>query len=477
MLRCNENPRAFWLKGDKFDMLFSGLTVSYLFFFLVCFLESRIMGSITQSVLLRIVILILFASCLAVYRFHNIEIMLLVCFCLWMVVTRIIFGELLARWTAIAELSLMVPMFAVGLILKGKTREHFLFFTLCLINIYYCVFGIACIYTAATRSCLIYPVTGAVIGYDSSSWRIAFLNHHWNQTAGEFLIALCISLVLIFRAKRIWIKILFIIGSAIYFTVIALTISRNGQTWASLAVGLSVGLVVFNKIKCREKLLSRVFAFIVTTLAIMLLVYQLNEPIRKGLWNIYESNDYETEHVDSNTAQNILQFEMKELTTTVEESDGPGDYREDTRPYLKSGRKEIYWSAIKSLQLEPRRILIGSPMADVMDISNSLIEEQAGHFHNLFLQVINQFGLPALILVLLFLWRVFRIGMVMIINKSKWFQIKDQSLIIPIIALLGFNMLEVGSFTSFSFIGMYFFFACGILTGVYEEIATEKEGK
>ena len=108
-------------------------------------------------------------------------------------------------------------------------------------------------------------------------------------------------------------------------------------------------------------------------------------------------------------------------------------------------------------------------MDDVMDISNNLIREQAMDFHNCFLQVVNEFGLPALLLVLTFFFKVFCDAVILTVQDSPNIRMQDRMLALPVVAMMGFNMLETKSFIASDFTALFFFFACGMLVGVYRD--------
>ena len=94
-------------------------------------------------------------------------------------------------------------------------------------------------------------------------------------------------------------------------------------------------------------------------------------------------------------------------------------------------------------------------------------------FHNCFLHVVNEFGLPALFLVLAFFLRMFAIVVVTIMQVSPNTRLQDRMLVLPVIAMMGFNMLETKSFILSDFTALFFFFACGMLVGVYRNRNTE----
>ena len=153
---------------------------------------------------------------------------------------------------------------------------------------------------------------------------------------------------------------------------------------------------------------------------------------------------------------------------TPELSEEEPSYSADNRGYLESGRKEIYWSALKSLQMEPKRLLIGSGYYHVMDISHTLIREQAKHFHNTFLQVVNEFGLIGLALVIWFFLWTMKCAFRLIFEPEGDPSVGNQMLVLLPLALMGFFMLEVGIFkivdmANFNF--TFYYFACGMLAG------------
>jgi O-antigen ligase len=159
-------------------------------------------------------------------------------------------------------------------------------------------------------------------------------------------------------------------------------------------------------------------------------------------------------------------------TEKNEVSSSPGSYQADEREYFESGRKEIFWSALKSLQLEPKRLLIGSGYYHVTDISHQLIKEQVKHFHNTFLQVINEFGIIGLLLVLWFFWRILMAAYRLAVILSGSVPSGDQMLVLVPLMLMFYFMLEVGIFAIIDMANIrntVYFYACGMLVGVSPE--------
>ena len=462
---------------QKYNGFFSLFAAFYYLIFLYCIIEHRYFGSVYQTALFRIVIALLVVSYFAVYHFRGgIEIHLLALYCLWVIFTQIVHDEVLERWEFLIELQLMLVWFIPGIILHGEKRDQYCNCLSWITMVFFTLLGLVCIYVAITRRMVMNPLTEEDIRYsDSAGWgvqRILFFSFHPNGTGGLYLISFSLSLMMIFRARTSAGKAVAILSAGIAFVVIAMSVSRNAQTFASTAFGLMAGIFALSLLSSKQKTPVKVAVLIGVTIFVLLGSYRLYEPIRKGLWQIHEqimdksdSTTIPTQHTAASTA--AFEFRMLSASDTDEHEDE--EYTEDPRGYLESGRKKIWWSALKSLQLDPSRLLWGAPMDNVMDISNSLIKEQVEDFHNTFLHVVNEFGLPALLLVMAFFLKVFMNGVDVVLREAQRDWLQDKMLILPVVAMMGFNMLETKSFIISDFTALFFFFACGMLTGVYRD--------
>lgn len=460
---------------QRYNKVFSLFAAFYYLIFLYCIVEQRYFGSIYQTALFRIVIVLLVVSYFILYSFQGgIELHLLALYCLWVVVTRIVHGEALERWEYLIEMELMLVWFIPGILLRGKERDRYYNWLSWITIVFFAVLGLLCIIVAVTRNPIVNPLSGYKIQFSDSSklQRILFLTFHPNGTGGLYLIAFSLSLTQIFRTRMIGWRILAAFSALTDFIVIALTVSRNAQTFASVVLGIMAGIYGLSRLKKGQKTAVRVAVLVGVAAIVLIASYRLYEPIRKGLWQIHKQIE-EVSDTSLNPTGSEPHFsawgELRTLSASDSASSGEEEYKEDSRDYLETGRIEIWWSALKSLQLDPFRLLFGSPMDDVMDISHSLIKEQVDDFHNCFLQVANEFGLPALILVLAFFLKAFVNGVAVVVGQVPVCRLHDQMLVLPVIAMMGFNMLETKSFILSDFTSMFFFFACGMLTGVYRE--------
>ncbi len=465
---------------QRYNKVFSLFAAFYYLIFLYCIIEHRYFGSVYQTALFRIVIVLLVVSYFIIYRFQGgIELHLLALYCLWVIITQIIHGEVLRRLEFLSELQMMLVWFIPGIILHGRKRDQYCSWLSWITVIFFALLGLICIYVAVTRTVVLNPLNGEEIRYsDSAGWgvqRILFLSLHPNGTGGLYLIAFSLSLVMIFKAKSPFGKAAAILSAGIAFLVVAMTASRNAQTFASAAFGLMAGILALSRMRSAQKTAVRAAVLLGVMIVALAGSYCLYEPIRKSLWKIHEQITAASDSTAAPTRHAAPSADYKLRTLSLGSTGDYEDeeYTEDPRAYLESGRKEIWWSALKSLQLDPARLLCGAPMDDVMDISNSLIREQAMDFHNCFLHVVNEFGLPALLLVLAFFLKMFADAVVVIMQDSPNRRLQDRMLVLPVAAMMGFNMLETKSFIASDFTALFFFFACGMLAGVYRDGSIE----
>ncbi len=465
----------------------------FMLFYLDGTLPREIFWKILFSRTFHILILLFVAIYFIIRQFDDgIEIRLLLFYCLWAGITRIIQGDTLLKenWRYLADLSLMIVVFAPGVLLKRASREKLLTWMAVFVLVFLFTPGIIAIFTAITRSYVYSDLWKMGIGYPDEWWRITIFSVHPNTSAGIYLAALCLALILFFHTHNLWLRIMLVLSSCVSFIVIALTASRNGQTWAAVVIGLTVGFVVFERLGISLKKGIRFLVLIMIAGILAASLYQLNEPIRSGLWNIYEKQNATTISKVSDNYNEEEQLKQKDVEVpastetesstavqTEEESESEDiQYHPDTRNYFESQRKTLYWSALKSLQIEPKRILIGSPKNDVMDVSYSLIPENHwdSNFHNVFLDVINHFGAPALMLVILFYCVIIRHGFGLLLADPGKRTFKDLPLLLPVVAFMGYHMLE-STFIGSDFCGLFLFFSCGMLTGTAKEIKTSQD--
>lgn len=457
-------------------LCFSVASAAIMLLFLFGPLNHYLMESLYNSNYYHLGVPMLIAAYFACRGFRDgIEMTILILYMLWAVVTRVLNGDLflLEEGDYLIDLSTMILMFAPGILLRGKKREWFFRSVSCILIVFYFVASLVCIYAAATNTYLENPIDFRGIGYSAlTENRFNFLSFQWNETAGQFAIAFALSLTLFFKTKRLPIQAFLTVAAFCDAVVVGLTMSRNGQTCVGLALGMMFGILILNRLKTL-KTWQRTLVLLLTVVITTVVIYHFFEPIRYGIWSISQSAQTAdaTLHAQTKASPKVLTAQIADETMNGEknESTPVGEYQADERDYFESGRKEIYWSALKSLQFEPKRIVIGSGYYHVMDISHQLIREQAKHFHNTFLQVINEFGIVGLIMVLWYFCCILTAAFRLTVIPDASASVGDQMLVLVPLMLMFYYMLEVGIFAIIDMANIrniMFYLSCGMLTGV-----------
>lgn len=451
-------------------ILFSvGVFGIFLYYLVLLNCNHYLAAEMYSGILWRISVPAMFGIYLAVRGFRDgTEIRILIFFWLWILVVYFLNGDhTLSEYADYyIDMSAIVLMFAPGILLCGKKRETYFEISCILIAFISFILSLICIYCAIHQTSILNPIDQYSIRYGSypEGWRITVFNAHPNITAGQFLISLSASLWLILYRKNPVLRFVLSVNAVLSFITIALTLSRNGQTISGIILGLFVGILVLEKIKSRG-LSIRIISLILSVIIIAIATYNLNEPIRFIIW---KSSTSLNSTVAVETSSSFTSVSAKPLAFNSSLS-SESEYRSDERGYFESGRKEIFWSAIKSLELEPKRLLIGSSGSDVMRISNHLIREQASHFHNVFLQVVNEYGLLGLALVTWFFFLLSHHGLRMLLSSDGRFRPDDKMLTVPVLGFILYYQLECGIFTYLDYRAVFFFLVSGVMTGCYKE--------
>lgn len=397
------------------------------------------------------------------------EMRILIYFWFWMLFVYFINGDRTLSEYAdyYIDMTGIILMFAPGILLGKSLRARFFEGCAWLITLVYFILGVICIYCAVKQTSFLNPIDQYGIGYNvySSIGRITVFSAHPNITAGHFFISLIMSLWLILHKKNSFLRLFLGLNAILSFITIALTVSRNGQTVAGISIGLFFGILILEKLN-KKPISIRLAVLVLCVALISSAAYKMNEPVRYAFWMAHDISSETADFSDVSSPSNAASpapLSSVHLISTQEE------FRSDYRGYFDSGRKEIFWSAFKSLQLEPKRLLIGSSGSNVMRISNQLIKEQAAHFHNVFLQVINEFGLAGLLLVTWFFALMIHHSMSMLLSANGHFSPDEKFLAVPVLCFLFYYQLECGIFTNLDYRAVFFFLACGVLTGCYKE--------
>ena len=477
--------------------------VAFLLLYWMCFSVNYYLSArIYDGAVYRFLIPILFGGYLAVRGIRDgTEMRILLVYWLWAVLTRILNGDhtLTESLPRILDLTLMLLCFLPGLVLRGKQRERFLDAFAILVTVYFFVLGLLSVYAAVSGKVLHNPLEvegGTIACYSTPSGRRLFvLGLHPNSVAGKFLISYCLLVYLFLKNRNLFFRSWGVLAAVLDYTVIALTLSRNGQTFLSLCMALTISIAILPLLR-EKKQLKRGAAFFAVLILLTPLFYQGFEPARRCIWSMRErffpsenaevaaaentsgeADDYNAVFLAAHASFAVQISETAQGTNQIvayAARESENNYQADDRGYLESGRTEIYRSAIISLKEEPWRLLIGSSHEHYMDISHATIRERAVNFHNMILEIVNLYGLPGLALVIWFYIILSQKMLWMVFEQNQEFTPSQKMLVLPVVGLTGHYMLEAGAFTDINFRVGSLFLAMGMLTGiVYEKTQVE----
>ena len=154
-----------------------------------------------------------------------------------------------------------------------------------------------------------------------------------------------------------------------------------------------------------------------------------------------------------------------------ERDTGFGDARAITDD---NGRFSIYRTIPEIFKRDPKRLLIGCLDEERMSVTNELLQPSAvSHLHNSFLDVLNNTGLPGLILALGFCVLLAVDACRVFFTENAAVGISEKVLTIPLAGIMGYSMLESLLFVKQDFRSLSFFLICGYVIR-YARLTREK---
>ncbi len=463
---------SYWSNGYLISIAVS----FYLIYYMVTPLHHYLLQPLQWSAFFMFGIPALFGMCgITLINRKTVEYLLLELLWGWIVVTRFLNGDWLLKDNAdyIVFMSLMVLGIVPGLVLTEQSKQRYFNVISMAIILFYMVLGVLGVYIGITHRELINPLDQYRSHLSFKQWRLGMLGFGSNETGELFLVSFSIVFASFLGWKGKLKKTILIIAAIVDFLAISLTRSRNAQINTCLILGIFFAILAVRKLSSKP-LLMRILAGVLLIIIVTTGLYQMFEPCRKGMWKAY-SVAFQDKTVKNGTSfevDTVTENQSTEAYTTSEEEQ---QYVTDTRTFLDdTGRLPIYRGAIDSLKSEPNRLLIGCRFEDVMKYYNATAKKPMAHFHNMFLQIINIFGIPGLSIVLAFYCVILKKGLKIAFDTSGLFPIEEVMQVLPILAISDFNILEAGLFTNMGFCQIVFFMWCGILVGTWNRSKTNE---
>lgn len=408
------------------------------------------------------------------------EYRLLVCYWLWYLLSRILNGDpaLVEDFVYVFDLSLMLPVFLLGLVLDSGARRRFLLWTCGAVGLFHFVLGCFSLAAYLLRTRFVNPITGGYLGLEGQTYftRINILDVNPNATAFWFMAALLLMVYAFFAVrKKLW-RIPIVIAALVDYLVIAITFTRSVKLALAAALGLLAVLLVHQAIRHWNRTLSALVLVLVFALSAPL-VYKSFDLATRGLGTLSVKLLYRLypDYYANPDAQEGDEAEAdKKAITSAAYTDPRGwNGNVDT---LSSGRLTVYKGALYTLKQRPLMLLRGCLTKDSMDLTNEYgqFATPRVHYHNFLVQVLMITGLPGLLLILpLCLLLVFK-TVKLFFSRESGADLAVKTLCLPVTAVLIYFLFEVSLFTEIDIRALYSLLFFGMLLGFYTDIYPRK---
>ena len=295
----------------------------------------------------------------------------------------------------------------------------------------------ACIWTAGmvVSSCLgiiaawtgqpIYTISeGSYWGIFDYSGKRLWLTYYTTTSGSLANISTMIALCGAYTARRKWAKILFILAALPMYVALCLTDSRCAHMSVSAGIALMAGILTLRylrrKRQPRQKMKTVLPAAAVTAVVFIVIVFASMQTI--SVFSRLKSEGF-ISRAYADTAEQA-----------AEQISNRGYMGQD----VLTGRLEIWKATIQVFREQPLKLLIGNSVCDPMLDANVKMKSwnlTVGHCHNMLLMVLNENGIPGLLLIISLI--------VMAIRRCWQLVVRDGATnwITPLVAMLGSVMV------------------------------------
>ena len=418
----------------------------------------------------------------------GLESKLLAAFMAWLVLTRIVNGDrvLNREYLFLLDMALMLPMFALGLVLDAAGRKRVLTALSVVLSVYFFVLGCLCIYTFISHNDMMNPITGGhltEVHYGDVIPRICALDTNCNVVAYWFMIPLLLAPYLFFSCRRKLWRVPIVLSALVDYIVIAYTYCRSVMLASSLCFGLLAVMLLRRRAPGMQRLLRALLSLLlfaaVTAGCFLCYGYTAagRRVIKDALDKLAEPEELQTQLAPAVQSEPMelrafVPFEMT-VPAQVESTELAAINRagESTLDELSSGRLHIYRAALEAVRRQPAILLRGCAADDVMKLTNAVLEEEGYservHMHNFVMQCLLLVGVPGLLLVLVVCARLVFAGLRLALSEKHSAPFAEQTLALPVLACLIFGQFESGFFNYTDERTLYFYLISGFLIGCY----------
>ena len=402
------------------------------------------------------------------------EYRLAVLYCCWFLLSRMLHDNLALTedFTKTLDVFLLLPFFALGMLLTADERRRFLDFFSALVGGFYFIIGIACIVSFLARIMIVNPITGQYIcgmRTEEGFIRLIVFDINVDTCACWYLNSFLLMVYQFFSCrKKLW-RIPIILSAAVDYIILSMIYTRSVMLAFSLMMGLLAALLIWRKMtKCKSSI--RWICMILAFLAITPMVYLSFNQTLMAFGRLSINLRY----------PDALREEKEEYF--LRDYTNPKKLVGDDITEVSHGRDWIYKSAFVTIRENPSVLLTGSLIKDSNEIATEYLREngrykadkELPHFQNFVLQVLILTGLPGFLLMLSLCGLLIRSSLRLFFTFPETIPASAQVLMLPVLGGMIYGMFEVTYFTNADHCSLLFYLMAGFLTGTYYEM---KQGK
>ena len=373
----------------------------------------------------------------------SVESKLLLAYCVWLLLTRIINGDpwLLDELGLVFTNVFLLAVLPTAILLKPESRKKMFSIIAIVLGVYFTVVAVCGIWSALFSVAVGNPFCPEfdIADFGIDPGRLTVLSLNPNHISICFFISLWLLVYLFFVVrKKLW-RIPIVLAAVLIYLAIMLTYSRNVILAFSVCMGLLLDALILERIKSK-KLWVKVCSFILVLCICVPSIFVGTEKIYGAF---------------SELAQSITT--SSEIVVADEQGDGgtaDGVFME-TRGLEDSGRLPIYRCVAETIIMEPSKLFVGRLHANIMDTVNTLLPEAFydepdfegfAHPHNSYLYVLMLTGLPGFILTMAFLLLLLKKCLALYFSKSPKVCIEHKVLVLALCGMMMYNLFETALF-------------------------------
>ncbi len=415
------------------------------------------------------------------------EVKLLAAFSIWLVISRILNGDLFLAQDGKEVLNITLScMFVTACMILPQDRRMKLLDVFAIITSVFCIAGaVMGIYTALTGKLYVNPLTEWYL-CSMAGERLEIFGANSNVSGNWMFAGIFFLVYLFFRHKNPVFRVAAVLAALTEYAALAMTASRSNMMGFSVCIAMLVALLLFKCFKIKKtgyKILALVLAVVIAGPLSYISFSGTRHIMGIAMSNYAEENGVGDAYTHESAArpayvpETLASRVMLSAESVQSDEAGREDVFRDNRGFDDSGRLPIYKMGIYSLKDEPMRLLRGCMSENIMSTTRPYLQRDQGHMHNSYIQVLHFAGIPGLLIVLAFTVLLFIHAVKLFFSESIKADMAVKSLVLFLPGLFIYNMLETSMFAFLDFRSIVLFLIAGAVIAYSYELCPPRVKK